>query len=393
MDALQKLVSTMEEGLEVIKALQDLNAPAEQKEHLASFIVAFVKRTERQSSVEEKENKDINTDLPHEHLSVVKSVTSILPRGKHDLIFLETCLRLRGTKQDTDIPYSKILDVAIIDNMPKDPKKRVLLFLNLQSDTGSKSKAGLAAFVFQVQRDAELDLASPTPGSDRLTGPAVVVLCRALGLRGVQPTAFVAPSKDLFCSSNGHVAVEAVMGVNQGWLFPLQSALCFLEKPPIWIAHKDINFVEFCGTGAGSRTFDFCLHIMEDKTIEFTNLSKSDFGAVSSYVSRSGLTIGTEEGAEQVDGTGQKEIHESDDSDAEDSDFDPEDSSSECESATGNSANDAGEKDEDGSEDEDCEADDSDSDASFVSEEGVPAAALKRLIDEAGKTKKKRRFE
>lgn len=45
----------------------------------------------------------------------------------------------------------------------------------------------------------------------------------------------------------GHVGVGAVHKVNHGFLFPMPSALCFVERPALYFPHQAIR----CGRGWG----------------------------------------------------------------------------------------------------------------------------------------------
>lgn len=67
----------------------------------------------------------------------------------------------------------------------------------------------------------------------------------------------------------------------------------------LWIDHEQIKAVEFARAGGSSHTFDLFLHTKDGRSLEFSSIDRSELGAVSSYVSRCGLCVGSADGDEQ----------------------------------------------------------------------------------------------
>ncbi|KAF5841682.1 histone chaperone Rttp106-like-domain-containing protein [Dunaliella salina] len=157
-------------------------------------------------------------------------------------------------------------------------------------------------------------------------------------------TSFVSPDPELYTNSKGEVAVPAVFKVNDGFLFPMPSgALCFIERPAMYIPYESIRYVSFARMGGTSSTFDLQVHLRSGETIEFSQIAQGEGGRLQSYCSRVKIKTSAEEAAAAEaraaaareraaanDGAGPSgvnaeaaEVDEEDSSDEEDEDFDP----------------------------------------------------------------------
>lgn len=57
----------------------------------------------------------------------------------------------------------------------------------------------------------------------------------------------------------GESALSAYHKVNQGWLFPLANAICFVERPCLLLPLAGIAQVDFGRASNVSSTFDFLI--------------------------------------------------------------------------------------------------------------------------------------
>ena len=98
----------------------------------------------------------------------------------------------------------------------------------------------------------------------------------------------------------GDPAIEATVKVSPGFLFPLPSAFCFVERPQIFLSHSDIRCYELLRRGA---TFDLHLYPKPGSTgaaggakaapLEFSQLDLAELGRLISYLERSKLKVRT----------------------------------------------------------------------------------------------------
>ena len=74
------------------------------------------------------------------------------------------------------------------------------------------------------------------------------------------------------------MAIRCSVKVSEGFLYPLKSSLIFIQKPIIYIKHKDIIYIEFqrVGQQAGgtARFFDISVVRREVGAEQFKNIDK-----------------------------------------------------------------------------------------------------------------------
>ncbi|MEW5304078.1 MAG: hypothetical protein WDW36_006712 [Sanguina aurantia] len=246
----------------------------------------------------------------------------LIPRGKFNLALMAGQLLLGSDKRDIVIPTSSILGVVILDNVPdKTRDGKVLLLLALDKSAGvMNGNAPLEAVLILMSETEEM---SVTCGSGQvLEGIAPVVLCSAFGLPliSIPPELFLSPDPEVYLSNKDLCAVGAVMKVNPGFLFPLPTALCFVERPPLFIPHSSIQSYEFGRTGGGSSTFDLLVFLhpppraaaapgsgkasRPPAPLEFSQIHSSELGRLRSYFERLRFKVGTAVGGTWWDALG-----------------------------------------------------------------------------------------
>ena len=91
------------------------------------------------------------------------------------------------------------------------------------------------------------------------------------------------------------VAIGCSVKVSEGFLYPLKSSLIFIQKPIIYIKHKDIMYVEFhrIGQQAGgpARYFDISICRRELGAEQFKNIDKQELKVLIEYFKRSNIKM------------------------------------------------------------------------------------------------------
>eukprot|EP00798_Chlamydomonas_sp_ICE-L_P001703 gene1703-33108_t len=168
-------------------------------------------------------------------------------------------------------------------------------------------------------------------------GFAAVVLCQLFGKlaadAGVESPRFLSPDASVYQSAKDLGAIEATVKVNSGYLFPLPSALLFIERPPMFIPTSDVRCYEFARAGGTSVTFDLILHMKSvdgrGEIVEFSQLDRAELGRLHSYLEKSKMKKEEEGGEEEAGSDDGEDGGDDSDEDSEDDDFDPE--APECE--------------------------------------------------------------
>lgn len=86
--------------------------------------------------------------------------------------------------------------------------------------------------------------------------------------------------------------------MSEGFLYPLKTSLIFIQKPIIYIKHKEIKYVEFSriggSTGGTGRSFDFNIVKLEaDASVDhsFKNVDKKELKSLTSYFKSAGIKM------------------------------------------------------------------------------------------------------
>ncbi|CAD7702031.1 unnamed protein product [Ostreobium quekettii] len=323
---LRAAVGNLASGEELSRALEaEAKSNPALADRIAGLMVAVVREAGAKGTEDQKGASAHQVSLKDARL-VLKQVSCQFPRGRHDIGLLESSLGICGSKHDLEIPYTAIEHVAVLENLPND-KKKILVMLALSRRVEIMlGKQKVTSVLMQFNADETLDIADPEDPSSRLQDRTVVVLCQVLGFMGIDPTAFCSPDPEVFQSSRKQPAVSAFFKVNQGLLFLLPSALCFVEKPPIFISHSEIKSVELGRASSMSATFDLIIHLKDGDIVELGQIGTEELQKVLAYITERKIKVGDGADVEEEDSEGAE--YDSDDED--DEDFDPEASSDSC---------------------------------------------------------------
>lgn len=84
-------------------------------------------------------------------------------------------------------------------------------------------------------------------------------------------------------------AISCQVKVTDGFLYPLKTSLIFIQKPILYIRHKDIKYVEFSRIGASAggtgRSFDLTIVNIDEGTANetFKNIDKKELKVLMQY--------------------------------------------------------------------------------------------------------------
>ena len=95
-------------------------------------------------------------------------------------------------------------------------------------------------------------------------------------------------------SDNKSEAVACSYKVSEGFLYPLKSSLIFIQKPILYLKHKEIKYVEFSRMQQASRSFDLSIvKIDQDGNTkeQFKNIEKSEIRALMSYFKNANIKM------------------------------------------------------------------------------------------------------
>lgn len=150
-------------------------------------------------------------------------------------------------------------------------------------------KQKLYAVLMSTDESHVSNMSDPVDPGQTMTGNMSIIFFQALTKMGVPVSAMVTPTT--FKSASGHSAVSAVIRVNQGWFFPLSSAICFLERPPLLINHSDIIALQPDRTGPRSTTFDILIHQTDGGILHIQQIGSGELPGIVEYCNQCSIKV------------------------------------------------------------------------------------------------------
>ena len=88
---------------------------------------------------------------------------------------------------------------------------------------------------------------------------------------------------------------------SEGYLYPLERSLVFIDKPVIYIPLEEITKVDFMRFKKSSmqRSFDITVITRRDQ-IEFSGIDRNEFDEIVNYFKSKNVKIGSEDGEENI---------------------------------------------------------------------------------------------
>ena len=246
---------------------------------------------------EEKENKTsaellkdeitkaANIGTVSDSIAHVPEIQMITPRGKFDLYFMKSFIKIHGQTHNYKILHKNIAKVFLV---PKIDGHHHFLIVSLVNPI-NQGNTSYPFLIFQIKDDVEstvelnipegmkLELPNPLEGT---TKDNIAQLFNAIVNIGI-----IIPSKN-FTFSKG-AFLKCSYKANEGVLYPLEKSLLFVHKPVLCINHEDIRQVDCArvhDTNLQQRTFDMNIVTKKDE-IQFVGLEKSELEPILNYFS------------------------------------------------------------------------------------------------------------
>ena len=139
----------------------------------------------------------------------------------------------------------------------------------------------------------EIDSRYNSKFDQKITGPLFNVLAKLL-----QPIAgidkIIIPGEFKSGTDKKSEAVACSYKVSEGFLYPLKSSLIFIQKPILYLKHKEIKYVEFSRMQQASRSFDLTIVKMDNEGSQkeqFKNIEKSEIRVLMNYFKNANIKM------------------------------------------------------------------------------------------------------
>ena len=224
-------------------------------------------------------------------------ITSIIPRGKFDLFFLKSSLKILGQAHNYKTEIKNIIKVFLV---PKVDGHYSFLILKLKSPL-TQGNTSYPFVIFQVDSENEIKVDLDIPEDDEeiqkklenvpnpLEGKAIDVIAQLFNV--IVNRNLIIPSKN-FTFSKGPF-VKCSYKANDGVLYFLEKSILFVHKPVIDIEHeaiREIDLERIHESGMQQRSFDITIKLKKE-SYQFSGLDREEMDSLQEYIKAKKIKI------------------------------------------------------------------------------------------------------
>lgn len=241
------------------------------------------------------------------------SIGVLVPRGRFDVELYQSSLKLVGQAQDFRVQYDSILRIFVL---PKAHSSQVLVAICLDPPI-RKGQTYYNTILCQLTSDEDITvklditdeaLAAKNEKGAKLTremtGSGPDVFARVL--RGLSGAKLTRPGAFKDAEGEGH-AVRCSYKADDGYLYPLERAFFYVQKPPLLMAYDDVDSVEFMRQSAGitaAKTFDLAVRMRGGQDHVFRGIPRSEWTNLFEWIQAKKLRVENFKEAQRGPGAG-----------------------------------------------------------------------------------------
>ncbi|KAH3662354.1 hypothetical protein OGAPHI_005606 [Ogataea philodendri] len=289
-----------------------------------------------------KEKADIG-QVTGEAIVSFEEILFLTPRGRYDVDFYDTFMRLRGKTYDYKLQYSQIQRIF---SLPKLYQLNHLIVLQVDPPL-RQGQTRYSFLTVQVSSEEEIEVdlnlddeEYESTYKERLNktynNNTYMVLSSIL--KGFTERRVVVPGS--FLSKDSQVAISCSLKANEGQLYPLEKCLLFVTKPTVLIPYSEVTNIVFSRIGSGtgaSRTFDMEVNMRNGaRSHSFGNMDRGEQTLLENFLKSKNVKVRNDEKVAQEmlanamadsDGDSDMDMGSADDDESPDEDFDGGDAS------------------------------------------------------------------
>lgn len=245
----------------------------------------------RAELLKEEISKQANLGTIGDSIAHIPEIQMITPRGKFDLYFMKSVIKILGPTHNYKIVHKNIAKVFLL---PKTDGHHHFLIVSLISPI-SQGNTSYPFLIFQVKDGVEstinlnipdnLKLDLPNP----LTGNVMDNIAKLFNT--IVNIGIIIPSKNYSFSKGPFL--KCSFKANEGVLYPLERSLLFVHKPVMCINHDEIRQVDCArvhDTNLQQRTFDMNIVTKKDE-IHFVGLEKAELEYILNYLKKKSIKV------------------------------------------------------------------------------------------------------
>jgi len=227
-----------------------------------------------------------------EALQLVRDVSMVLPRGKHDFEFFSQALKIRGKTQTYTLNYTSVARLFLLQSEQNCATTSIVLLLSQPLRQGQQSHVALVLDFEHGRRTPvtlpeEMKTAMGVRGSEELS---LQIMGRLLKHLTSKP--MIAASSEFKDKFDGRqYCVRCTHKAKPGVLFPLNKSMIFIKNPVIWIRYDEIDDVELTTSQMRRNSFDLVVHRKGQADVEFSQFESDVYAALMQFFEAVKLTV------------------------------------------------------------------------------------------------------
>lgn len=258
--------------------------------------------------IREEISKLANTGALGESIAHVPEVSMITPRGKFDLYMLKNAMKIHGPSHDYRISYTQATKAFLL---PKPDGIHIVFVVSLASPIRQGNTTyNYLVFQFKNNTQKTVELNLPANEEERkkilkndisspLNGEMYDVIAKLF--RGLIGIPIVIPG-----SFKGHAdnpAIRCSLRANEGYLYPLERCLVFIQKPVVVINLENIICVEcsrISEANVQQRSFDLTVKARKEE-FQFLGLERKELQNLLNYFSTKKVKVKSSDGNNSIE--------------------------------------------------------------------------------------------
>ena len=233
-------------------------------------------------------------------IATFDSVGVLVPRGRFDTELYASSLKLVGQAQDFRVQYDSILRIFVL---PKSNSPQTLVAISLDPPI-RKGQTFYNTILCQFHNDEEMSLelelseeaikAKNEKGAKLqkvMRGASPDVFARVL--RGLSGSKLTRPGAFKDAQGEGN-AVRCSYKADDGYLYPLERAFFYVQKPPLLMAFDEVESIEFMRQATGvtaAKTFDLAVRMRNGQDHLFRGIPREEWENLFEFIRAKQLRI------------------------------------------------------------------------------------------------------
>lgn len=236
-----------------------------------------------------------------DRITTLFKVPILTPRGRYDIEFYPTFMKLRGKTHDYKLNYES---VSRLFQLPKPDQQHIFFIVTVDPPIrqGGMKYPHIVMHFKKDEKIPSIPITVPADQQDKDQFKGLPEDFKDVEMYDVVNRLFKTLTQrkittpGLFKSHAGSSAIKCALKANDGYLYPLERSFFFVHKPTLHIRFEDITSVEFARVAASAstqtnRTFDIIVRLSDATVHQFAGIQRNEYGSLFNFIQSKKLRI------------------------------------------------------------------------------------------------------